>query len=106
MQMFCPAVVPLAQLGACCDGGKHRLSQVGLCSGIAEAEGLQAVGSLWQLQAPGENPTVSYSQNDKARKSAFSIHTISFSTTQFHSESRLNASSVFKVIIKLKHFRK
>jgi len=32
------------------------LSQVGPCSGIAEAGRLQAVGRFWQLQAPGENP--------------------------------------------------
>lgn len=37
MQMFCPAVIPSAQLGACSDGGETLLSQVGPCSVVAEA---------------------------------------------------------------------
>lgn len=37
MQMFCPAVVPSAQLGVCSDGGEALLTQVGPCSVIAEA---------------------------------------------------------------------
>lgn len=37
MQMFCPAVMPSAQLGVCSDGGEALLSQVGPCSGVVEA---------------------------------------------------------------------
>lgn len=37
VQMFCPVVMPSAQLGLCSDGGEALLSQVGPCSAIAEA---------------------------------------------------------------------